>query len=290
MALPGPLAELWTQWNELREAEAAPLRVLLLGPAGPAREALRRWLSARSPNPTALLVAPEAGPWPESDLQLLVLEGEASLAPEAMARLSREHRDQLTVALVGPLTQGQARRPRLAEDLQVPQARILLADDLSLLGERLASRWLEAFGQHRIRLGRQFPALRAEAASKEIHATAQQNALVGAMPIPGADLPVMTANQVKLVLRLATLHDQHLGMDRLPEVLATLGGGVALRGLARQVAKFVPGPGWLIAGAMGYSGTLAVGKAAQAYFTREARPPQALGAIDATATPLDPEP
>jgi uncharacterized protein (DUF697 family) len=62
--------------------------------------------------------------------------------------------------------------------------------------------------------------------------------------------------------------------DRLKEVLGVLGGGLALRTVARQVAKLIPGPGWLIGGAMGFAGTVAMGKAAVTYFNRVAPPPQ----------------
>ena len=44
--------------------------------------------------------------------------------------------------------------------------------------------------------------------------------MIGAMPVPGADMPLMTGNQVKMVMRLAAIHDQPLSYDRLKEVLA----------------------------------------------------------------------
>jgi uncharacterized protein (DUF697 family) len=78
----------------------------------------------------------------------------------------------------------------------------------------------------------------------------------------------MTGNQVKLILDLAVIYDQPLNQERLKEVLSVVGGGLALRATARQLAKFVPGPGWLLAGAMGYAGTQALGRAAMAYFER----------------------
>ncbi|HZC18194.1 MAG TPA: hypothetical protein VE225_00645, partial [Rubrobacteraceae bacterium] len=40
------------------------------------------------------------------------------------------------------------------------------------------------------------------------------------------------------------------------------------RALARQVLKLVPVAGWVASGAIGYAGTLAVGRAAIVYFER----------------------
>jgi uncharacterized protein (DUF697 family) len=101
-----------------------------------------------------------------------------------------------------------------------------------------------------------------------------------------------------MVLRLAAIYDQPLSPDRLREVLAVLGGGFALRSAARQVAKFIPGPGWLVGGAIGYTGTFAMGKAAIEYFRRTTELPPAPPrttrtstgetVIDAEATSVDP--
>ena len=174
---------------------------------------------------------------------------------------------------------------------------VLTAANLTALCPALAKRVLATCAELSVPLAKQFPFLREEAADREMQDTAKQNAMVGAMPIPGADMPIMTANQVKMVLRLASIYDQPLSPERLREVLAVLGGGFALRTAARQVAKFIPGPGWLVGGAIGYTGTFAMGKAAIEYFRRTTElPPTTPRAttqagetvIDAEATPVDP--
>lgn len=112
-----------------------------------------------------------------------------------------------------------------------------------------------------------FPFIRRALATSVINETARQNALVGGVAfIPGADFPVMTANQGKMLLELAAIYGQKLGAERIRELAVAVGGGFALRAVARQVVGLVPALGWAVKAGIGYSGTLAMGKAALEYF------------------------
>src|SRR5918997_793129 len=93
-----------------------------------------------------------------------------------------------------------------------------------------------------------------------------ENAVVGAIPIPGADMPVMTANQARMVLNIAAAHDEELSLDRAGELLGVLAAGFGLRALARQAVKLVPVGGWAAAAVIGYAGTVAMGRATVLYF------------------------
>lgn len=116
-------------------------------------------------------------------------------------------------------------------------------------------------------LGRRFPALRAAASRKVIKRTSRQNGLVGAaFIVPGTDMPVMTMNQIKMVLSLAAIHGEEVTSERALELVGVVGTGFGLRAVARQALDFVPGPGWVFKGAVGYSGTRALGEAALRYF------------------------
>ncbi len=117
-------------------------------------------------------------------------------------------------------------------------------------------------------LGRGYPVLRRAVCEEVIKKNARQNALIGALPIPGADLPVMTANQARMVLNIAAIHDEELSLERARELIGVLAAGFGFRALGRQVAKLVPLGGWAVAGAIGYAGTLAMGRAAMLYFER----------------------
>ena len=91
--------------------------------------------------------------------------------------------------------------------------------------------------------------------------------MVGAVVfVPGADMPVMTLNQVRMVLRIAAAYGEEVGSQRALEILSVVGAGFGFRALAREALDVVPVAGWALKGALGYSATLSLGKAASAYF------------------------
>ena len=117
-------------------------------------------------------------------------------------------------------------------------------------------------------LAKGYPPLRRAACEEIVRHNARQNAVVGLLPIPGADMPVMTANQARMVLKLAAAYGQELSMERARELLGVLAAGFGLRALSRQVVKVVPVGGWLAGAAIGYAGTLAMGRSTMLYFER----------------------
>jgi uncharacterized protein (DUF697 family) len=92
--------------------------------------------------------------------------------------------------------------------------------------------------------------------------------VIGALPIPGADMPVMTANQARMVLNIAAAYGEELSMDRARELLGVLAAGFGLRALSRQAVKLVPVGGWAASAVIAYSGTVAMGRASILYFER----------------------
>jgi uncharacterized protein (DUF697 family) len=96
---------------------------------------------------------------------------------------------------------------------------------------------------------------------------ARQNGVLGAaIFIPGADFPVLTLNQLRMVFRIAAAHGERIDRERIPELLAVVGAGLGFRTVARETLGFVPGLGWAIKGGIAYVGTKALGKAATTYF------------------------
>jgi uncharacterized protein (DUF697 family) len=134
-------------------------------------------------------------------------------------------------------------------------------------GEATAERLAAVCGDAALSLGRRLPVVRRAVVRRLIDHTARQNGVVGVVVfLPGADMPVMTLNQVRMVLKMAAAYGEDVGFERAAEILSVLTAGLGLRTLARQALDVVPVAGWALKGAVGYSGTVAIGTAAQAYF------------------------
>jgi len=108
------------------------------------------------------------------------------------------------------------------------------------------------------------PVLRRAVAQELIRTFARRNGIVGAAVfVPGADMPILTLNELRLVLRLHQAYGLEVDpRERLPEIMATMGVGFGLRAVARELLDLVPLAGWAIKGAVAYAGTRALGEAA----------------------------
>lgn len=124
-----------------------------------------------------------------------------------------------------------------------------------------------------ISLGRGYPVFRRAVCEEIIRKNARQNAFIGALPIPGADMPAITANQGRMVLGIAAVYGEEISFERARELIGVLAAGFGFRALTRQVVKLVPVGGWAASGAIGYAGTLAMGRSAMLYFERGKREP-----------------
>jgi uncharacterized protein (DUF697 family) len=113
-------------------------------------------------------------------------------------------------------------------------------------------------------LAARLPVLRRAVADVLVSSFSRKCGVLGAAVfLPGADLPVLALHQVRMLLRL----EQAYGLDadpreRAPELLATVGAGLGLRAVARQLLGVVPVAGWAVKGAVAYAGTRALGEAA----------------------------
>ncbi|MBR3258183.1 MAG: hypothetical protein IKF96_04255 [Eggerthellaceae bacterium] len=135
------------------------------------------------------------------------------------------------------------------------------------LGEAIG-KWLLAVNKNKkLALAQAFACARRPLAQESIRATAIQNAGVGAVVIiPGADMPVMTLNQIKMLLQIAAAYGQPMDAGRVKELAAVVGGGFLARTAARELIGLVPVGGWAVKGGIGYSATMAMGYAALNYF------------------------
>ena len=211
-------------------------------------------------------------------------------------RVFRETRDsarqEATLAVTGDSPRAAEIAARLGAQRGVKGAEVILAasgDTLTLSGkaveepgeipltstdertplEELVPRIVRALDEdYLVPLAKGYPLFRRAVCEELIRKNARQNAVVGALPIPGADMPVMTANQARMVLNIAAAHDEELSLDRARELLGVLAAGFGLRALSRQVVKLIPLGGWAAAAAIGYAGTVAMGRATMLYFER----------------------
>lgn len=139
---------------------------------------------------------------------------------------------------------------------------------LDELADALASR----LGESGTVLAARLPVLRDAVCDELIESFSRKNGVLGAaIFVPGADFPVLTLNQLRLVLRLAAAHGVEVDQTRMPEVLATIGAGFGFRAVARQLLGAVPVAGWAVKGATAYAGTRALGEAARRYFAAVAQ-------------------
>lgn len=120
-----------------------------------------------------------------------------------------------------------------------------------------------ALGDQGISLAARLPVLRAAVCEHLIDACARKNgAIAAAVFVPGVDLPLLTMNQIRLVLRIALAYGEELDQSRAVEIVGVVGAGYGFRMLAREALDFVPVVGWAVKGAVAFGGTRAIGLAA----------------------------
>ena len=259
-----PLA-VWGVFKELRLA-ASKERALALAGAPELAAALAREF-ARGGDPGAL-VGPDGLDCAAALVYVLV--GRPSVADEEVLKAARRARVPAVCLAAGPDFDGYVPHV-LATD--VVRARPGEGFPVDELARALAAR----LGEAATPLAARLPVLRGAVVDQLVESFARRNGIVGAAVfVPGADLPVLTLNQVRLVLRIASAYGVEIDAERLPELLGVLGSGFGFRAMAREALDVVPVAGWLVKGLVAYAGTRALGEAARRYF--EARTERAAAA------------
>jgi uncharacterized protein (DUF697 family) len=179
-------------------------------------------------------------------------------------------------------------REAWARHLSHPVRDVLGDEDAEKLVKHDLGAWLaDRLDSKKLALAANFSFMRRAVALDAVNTTAFQNAAIGAAPfLPGTDMPIMTANQMKMVLQIAAAYGEALSAERMRELAVVLGGGFAFRAIARTAIGFVPGFGWAIRGGIGYSGTVAMGRAAVEYFEAGGSPQGLTSKLKDTAEKL----
>jgi uncharacterized protein (DUF697 family) len=243
-------------WNVVKEVRLATSDDRALALAGTPE--LRREL-ARDGDPNAL-VGPDA--LARAAALVLVLVGPPSEADEALLKKARRARVPIVCVVTGPV------------EGPIP---FVLATDVVRADpgegfpvEELARALARRLGEAATPLAARLPVLRDAVVDQLVESFSRRNAITAAAVfVPGADLPILTLNQARLVLRIASAYGAEIDRERLPELLAVLGAGFGFRALAREALDFVPVAGWALKGAVAYAGTRALGEAARKYFAMQ---------------------
>jgi len=159
----------------------------------------------------------------------------------------------------------------VATTLSTPYRDTLAHPDAEELVEDELGDWLvDRLPDKRLALANNFQFMRRAVAVDAVKNTAWQNGVIGVVAFfPGADMPLMTANQAKMAMQIAAAYGETIGIERLKELGFVVGGAFALRTVARQAAGFIPGFGWALKGGIGATGTLAMGYGIIEYFEQD---------------------
>lgn len=247
--------------------------------------------------PTAILALVRELRTGSGDRRPLVVAGIPALVPALARELRRggeasavqengspEHAAALVYLLEGEPSETDLAVMRAASRADVPVIAVTEAGDRALpyvlatdivrvkpgagfpldeIAEAIARR----LGESGTALAARLPSVRGAVCEQLIRSFSRTNGLVGAAVfVPGVDMPVLTLNQVRLVLRLALAHGEEVDTSRALELAAVVGGGFGFRALARELLGAVPVAGWALKGAVAYTGTRAIGEAARRYF------------------------
>jgi hypothetical protein len=149
----------------------------------------------------------------------------------------------------------------------VLRARALDAAVIRWIGRRLTVRSSEAAWA----LASRLPALQETVTRSLVDRYARRNALVAAATfVKGEDFPVLTLNELRMTLRLAAVAGAEPRTGQALAVASSLGGGLALRAVARRLGALLPLPDWAVKALVAYAGTRAIGLAAAALAARDA--------------------
>jgi uncharacterized protein (DUF697 family)/predicted GTPase len=115
-------------------------------------------------------------------------------------------------------------------------------------------------------IGQQLGNIYRDTGRRYIGAFAVMAATIAAVPLPFATMPVLTALQVSLVGLLGKLYGQTLTPSQAGGVVSAIAGGFLAQAIGRELVKFLPGFGSVIAASWAAAYTWALGEGACVYF------------------------
>jgi uncharacterized protein (DUF697 family) len=265
--LPIDVRALYNAGKRLKEDRERPVRIAVLVEVDAPEdlvEAARLELQPKTANGVVDVSVLEPGAILRVDSRAdacIVLVGSGSHPGATLRELRERAIPTVVVAL-------RDEKGALARLLGHPENDVIVGMDASeVIRGPLADWTMTRLEKLRTALGHNFEFVRRSVAKEIVKSTAWQNAAIGIVVfIPGADMPLMTLNQGKMLLQIAAAYGQSLDTERIKELGAVVAGGFLFRTFARELAGLVPGLGWAVKGGIAYSGTIAMGTAAITYF------------------------
>lgn len=133
------------------------------------------------------------------------------------------------------------------------------------LFDRLST-WIATTADKAVSFAAAYPSCRESVVKQITSACAKENAAIGAVAlVPGSDMPLMTARQIRLALDITSAYNIDMSIETIAELLGVVGAGFGYRTVARTVAGAVPGFGWALKAGMGYAGTHTTARVIHAY-------------------------
>ncbi|MBD3880713.1 50S ribosome-binding GTPase [Phormidium tenue FACHB-886] len=114
--------------------------------------------------------------------------------------------------------------------------------------------------------GRQLGDLYRDVGRRYLTAFAVMAAAIEAIPLPFASMPVLTALQISMVSLLGKLYGQVITPAQAGGLVSTIAGAFLAQAIGRELIKFLPGFGSVIAASWAAAYTWALGEAACVYF------------------------
>ena len=252
----------------LREIEASGRgeHVLAVGGAPELAPVLRQQLLRGRAEPGAVRLGGPAG----TDAYVHVVAGDPCEDDATVLRRAWRARVPALAVVAGPARGGATIPYVLATDV----VRMRAGESFPL--EEIARAVAARLGEDGAPLAARVPLLREAVCRQLVSSCSRTNgARAAAFWLPGADLPALALNELRLVLRLAQAYGAGSGRELAPELAATLGAAFGLRTAARELLDLVPVAGWAVRGTLAYAGTRALGEAACKRFALAATPPRA---------------
>lgn len=124
-------------------------------------------------------------------------------------------------------------------------------------------------------LGKTLVPLRRKLGWQAIRRAAVASCAVALTPIPVVDLVPLTFVQSSMVLVLARIYNQEIGVSRAGEIAATFGAGLAARAVFQQLSKLGGPPGWALSASVAGAATVTIGYVTMRWFETGHKPTSA---------------